>query len=82
MRGYNNAGPQHYGTSPQQMHHAYNAHNQPHGGGGGGGRGYNKNYQNHHNQNHHNNHAPHQGPPPGHQVSTGPPGRDGSDEAK
>ncbi|KAI1506630.1 hypothetical protein F5X99DRAFT_415331 [Biscogniauxia marginata] len=69
MRAYSNAGPQQFGTSPQQMHQYGGP---PH---RNGSNNFNKNYQGH-NQHH--------GPQGGHAVPTGPQGRtsDGPDEAK
>ncbi|KAI1492869.1 hypothetical protein F5X96DRAFT_677500 [Biscogniauxia mediterranea] len=69
MRAYSNAGPQQFGTSPQQIHHYGGP---PH---RNGSNNFNKNYQGH------NQHHGSQG---GHAVPTGPQGRasDGPDEAK
>ncbi|CAJ2511734.1 Uu.00g073590.m01.CDS01 [Anthostomella pinea] len=72
MRPYNNAGPQQFGTSPQQMHQYGGP---PH---RNGSNNFNKNYQGH------NQHNQHHGPQGGHAVPTGPQARasDGQDEAK
>ncbi|KAI2610860.1 uncharacterized protein GGS25DRAFT_519159 [Hypoxylon fragiforme] len=68
MRGYNNPGPQQYGTSPQQMHQYGPPHRN--------GSSNFKNYQGHNQQ--------HQGPQGGHAIPSGPQGRssDSPDEAK
>ncbi|ORY64333.1 uncharacterized protein BCR38DRAFT_485491 [Pseudomassariella vexata] len=68
MRGYNNPGPQQFGTSPQQMHQ-YGPQQQH--------RNSSNNYKNY------QGHNQHQGPQSGHPIPTGP-GRtpDGPDETK
>ncbi|KAF9878527.1 pab1 binding protein [Colletotrichum karsti] len=68
-RGYNNHGPQHFGTSPSQMH-SYGAQHRS-GSNNYGAKSY-------------NSHGQHQGPQQGPAVQAGGPGRgpDGAEEAK